>query len=209
MDVLIADDHQLIREGIKYMLSEAPEIGTIGEAKNAVEIFEQIEMRPWDVLVLDINLPGRSGLDVLKELRVKHPKLPVLILSMYPEDQFAVRVIKAGAAGYLTKSSAAKELVDALRKIASGGKYINAAVAEKLAEAVDDGIVSTPHERLSDREFEIFKLIGSGKTVGEIAELLNRSVKTISTHRTHILEKMNLHNNADIMQYVFEHKLTE
>ncbi|MDL1891877.1 response regulator transcription factor [Sphingobacteriales bacterium CHB3] len=209
MDVLIADDHQLIREGIKYMLSEAPEIGTIGEAKNAVEIFEQIEMRPWDVLVLDINLPGRSGLDVLKELRVKHPRLPVLILSMYPEDQFAVRVIKAGAAGYLTKSSAAKELVDALRKIASGGKYINAAVAEKLAEAVDDGIVSTPHERLSDREFEIFKLIGSGKTVGEIAELLNRSVKTISTHRTHILEKMNLHNNADIMQYVFEHKLTE
>lgn len=209
MDVLIADDHQLIREGIKYMLSEAPEIGTIGEAKNAAEIFEQIETRPWDVLVLDINLPGRSGLDVLKELRAKHPRLPVLILSMYPEDQFAVRVIKAGAAGYLTKSSAAKELVDALRKIASGGKYINAAVAEKLAEAVDDGIVSTPHERLSDREFEIFKLIGSGKTVGEIAELLNRSVKTISTHRTHILEKMNLHNNADIMQYVFEHKLTE
>lgn len=209
MDVLIADDHQLIREGIKYMLSEAPEIGAIGEAKNAAEIFEQIEMRPWDVLVLDINLPGRSGLDVLKELRAKNPKLPVLILSMYPEDQFAVRVIKAGAAGYLTKSSAAKELVDALRKIASGGKYINAAVAEKLAEAVDDGIVSTPHERLSDREFEIFKLIGSGKTVGEIAELLNRSVKTISTHRTHILEKMNLHNNADIMQYVFEHKLTE
>lgn len=209
MDVLIADDHQLIREGIKYMLSEAPEIGTIGEAKNAVEIFEQIEKQPWDVLVLDINLPGRSGLDVLKELRAKHPKLPVLILSMYPEDQFAVRVIKAGAAGYLTKSSAAKELVDALRKIASGGKYINAAVAEKLAEAVDDGISSTPHERLSDREFEIFKLIGSGKTVGEIAELLNRSVKTISTHRTHILEKMNLHNNADIMQYVLEHKLTE
>lgn len=209
MDVLIADDHQLIREGIKYMLSEVPEIGTIGEAKNAVEIFEQIEMRPWDVLVLDINLPGRSGLDVLKELRVKHPKLPVLILSMYPEDQFAVRVIKAGAAGYLTKSSAAKELVDALRKIASGGKYINAAVAEKLAEAVDDGISSAPHERLSDREFEIFKLIGSGKTVGEIAELLNRSVKTISTHRTHILEKMNLHNNADIMQYVLEHNLTE
>ncbi|MBX2992520.1 MAG: response regulator transcription factor [Bacteroidetes bacterium] len=209
MDVLIADDHQLIREGIKYMLSEAPEVGVIGEARNAEEILAQIAGHPWDVLVLDINLPGRSGLDVLKEIRVKHPKLPVLILSMYPEDQFAVRVIKAGAAGYLTKSSAAKELVDALRKIASGGKYINEAVAEKLAEAVDAGISATPHERLSDREFEIFKLIGSGKTVGEIAELLKRSVKTISTHRTHILEKMNLHNNADIMQYVIEHKLTE
>lgn len=209
MDILIADDHQLIREGIKHILHEAQEVRTVGEAETAQEVFDKVEKHPWDVVILDINFPGRSGLEVLKELRQKHPKLPVLILSMYPEDQFAVRVIKAGAVGYITKSSAAKELVTALRRISNGGKYINDSVAERLADAVDDGIETQSHARLSDREFQVFKLIASGKTVGEIASLLNRSVKTISTHRTHILEKMALQNNADIMQYALEHKLVE
>lgn len=209
MNILIADDHQLIREGIKFIVREAPEIENVGEARNAEEIFNELGKRTWDIVVLDINLPGRSGLDILKELHMRFPTLPVLMLSMYPEEQFAVRVIKAGAAGYITKGSAATELVLALRKIAQGGKYINASVAERLAASFGDITGRPPHELLSDREFEIFKLLAAGKTVGEIGQMLGRSVKTISTHRTHILEKMNLQNNAEIMQYALEHKLVE
>lgn len=209
MNILIADDHQLIREGIKFIVREAPEIENVGEARNAEEIFNELGKRTWDIVVLDINLPGRSGLDILKELHMRFPALPVLMLSMYPEEQFAVRVIKAGAAGYITKGSAATELVLALRKIAQGGKYINASVAERLAASFGDITGRPPHELLSDREFEIFKLLAAGKTVGEIGQMLGRSVKTISTHRTHILEKMNLQNNAEIMQYALEHKLVE
>lgn len=207
MRILIADDHELIREGIKRILADAHDIRYVGEARIAHEVIAALEQEHWDMVVLDINLPGRSGLDVLKEIKQRFPDIPVLILSMYPEDQYAVRMIKAGAVGYINKGSAATDLLQAIRKVAAGGKYINTSVAEKLAEAVDTG--GPPHTLLSDREFEIFRLLASGKTVGEIALLLSRSVKTISTHRSHILSKMNLNNNAEIMQYAFEHKLLD
>ncbi len=204
MRILIADDHELIRAGVKRILADAQEIQHVGEARDAEQVLSILERESYDILVLDINLAGRSGLELLKDLKHRYPKLPVLMLSMYPEAQFAVRVIKAGAIGYVNKASAATELVTAIRKIATSGKYINPTVAEQLAEAVDAGTEKEPHEFLSDREFEVFNLIGKGKTISEIAALLHRSVKTISTHRTHILTKMNLHNNAEIMQYVLE-----
>lgn len=207
MQILIGDDHELIREGIKRIFADASDIECVGEARNAHEVIAALEQQSWDIVVLDINLPGRSGLDVLKEIKQRFPDIPVLILSMYPEDQYAVRMIKAGAVGYVNKGSAATELLQAIRKVSAGGKYINASVAEKLVEAVDTGGPS--HANLSDREFEIFRLLASGKTVGEIAGMLNRSVKTISTHRSHILSKMNLNNNAEIMQYALEHKLLD
>ncbi len=209
MNILIADDHELIRGGIKRLLSDSFEHLQFGEATNGPEVFEFIEKKSWDILILDLNLSGQSGLEVLKELKRRESKVPVLVLSMYPEEQFAVRVIKAGAAGYATKGGSTSDLVDAVKKIASGGKYITSSVAEKLIDAVDAGLDQTPDSVLSDREFEIFKLIASGKTVGEIARMLNRSVKTISTHRAHILQKMNLENNASIMQYAVSHKLGE
>ncbi len=207
MRILIGDDHELIREGIKRLLSDASDVTTIGDARDAEEVLTALGHEHWDLLVLDINLPGRSGLDALKEIKQRYPKLPVLILSMYPEEVFAIRVMKAGAAGYISKARAADELATAIRTITAGGKYISPALAEHLAEAVDGKMAQAPHDLLSTREFEVFKLIASGKTVGEIAEILHRSVKTISTHRTHVLEKMHLHNNAEIVQYAVEHKL--
>ncbi len=160
-------------------------------------------------MILDINLSGQSGLEVLKELRRQGNKIPVLVLSMYPEEQFAVRAIKAGAVGYITKGGDAQELVEAIKKVTAGGRYISSSVAEKLAGAIDTGSNQTLASLLSDREFEVFRMIASGKSVGEISRILNRSVKTISTHRTHILQKMNLGNNASLMAYALEHKLLE
>lgn len=208
MKILIADDHQIVREGLKRVLSDAPEIKAIGEAEDSSQLMEQIRKGRWDVVVLDINMPGKGGLETLKEIKEEFPKLPVLILSMYPEEQFAVRVMKAGASGYLTKAGAADALLPALRKIYKGGKYISPSVAEKLAEALERK-PDHPHEALSDREFQVFKMIASGKTVGSIAEDLSLSVKTISTYRTKILEKLSLKNNADIVQYAVDHGLRD
>lgn len=207
MRILIGDDHELIREGIKRLLSDTSDVSDVGGVRDAAEVLTALERERWDLLILDINLPGRSGLDVLQEIKQRYPKLPVLILSMYPEELFAVRVMKAGAAGYISKAGAADELATAIRTIAAGGKYISPTLAEHLADAVHSKIAQAPHELLSTREFEVFKLIASGKTVGEIARILHRSIKTISTHRTHILEKMHLRNNAEIMQYAVEHRL--
>lgn len=209
MKVLIADDHQIVREGLKHILSSASDIDEISEAENAHQLLDLIRTKNWDVIVLDISMPGTSGLDVLKEIKREYPKLPVLILSMHPESQYAVRVIKQGASGYLTKASAAGELIQAIRKVYQGGKYISTNVADKLAEALDTGIEKVPHEMLSDREFQVFKSIATGMTVGEIAVELNLSVKTISTYRTKILDKMKLRNNADIMQYAVRYNLVE
>lgn len=207
MRVLIADDHQVVREGLKRILSEASEIKVVGEAGNAFQLMESLRSENWDVVILDINMPGKSGIDVLKEIKKQYPRLPVLILSMYPEDQFALRAFKAGAAGYLTKAGASDELVVAVRKIQRGGKYVSSSVAEKLAEALNEPNERALHERLSDREFQVFKMIAEGKTVGSIAEEISLSVKTISTYRSKILEKMNLRNNAEIMRYAVEHGL--
>ncbi len=205
MNILIADDHQIVREGLKRVLGEAGDVRTIGEAENAARVLEQVRSARWDVVVLDLHMPGKGGLETLKELKLLFPKLPVLILSMYPEEQFAVRVMRAGASGYLTKAGAASELVPALRKIHAGGRYISPSVAEKLAETLADVQGRALHEGLSDREFQVFKMIAGGLTVGAIADELSLSVKTISTYRTKILEKLHLRNNAEIVQYAVEH----
>lgn len=209
MKVLIADDHQIVREGLKRILNTASDIEEVSEAENAQQLLNLIRTKNWDVVILDINMPGKSGLDVLKEIKHEYPKLPVLILSMYPESQFAVRVLKQGASGYITKASAASELMQAVRKVYQGGKYISPTVADKLAEALKTETDKASHELLSDREFQVFKSIATGMTVGEIAVELNLSVKTISTYRTKILDKMKLRNNADIVQYAVRYKLVE
>jgi two-component system, NarL family, invasion response regulator UvrY len=209
MRILIADDHTVFREGLKRILAEAADIAEIGEASDAQQLLERVAEKRWDVVLLDISMPGKSGLEVLKEIKQIHPRLAVLVLSMHPERQFAVRVIKAGAAGYLTKGSAAGEVVKAIRRVYRDGKYISDSVAEHLAMAVGQKSDRPLHESLSDREFEVLRMIGSGKTVGEIAEELSLSVKTVSTYRTHILEKMNLKNNAELMLYVITNRLLD
>jgi DNA-binding NarL/FixJ family response regulator len=210
MNVILVDDHQIFRDGLKRIFSEERDIKIIGEAGDAAGLFEILRKKKPDVLVLDINLPGRGGVDILHEVKRDFPKVPVLVLTMYPEAQYAVRAMKAGASGYLTKTMASAELITAVRKIERGGKYINQTVADQMAEALQhDDAQGEPHKLLSDREFQVFRLIASGKTVGEIADALALSVKTISTYRTHIIEKMNLRNNADMMRYATEHGLFE
>lgn len=207
MKVLIADDHQIFREGVKRILAEESGVSKVGEAAHAQDVLDSIDHDVWDIVILDIGLPGRSGIDILKEIKHRRPQLPVLMLSMYPADQYAVRAIRAGASGYLTKSSAAQDLMKALTAIQGGGKYISPEIADALAENIQMKNPEAPHERLSDREFEVFQLIASGKTVGEIAKELNLSVNTVSTHRAHILEKLNVRNNSDIVQYALNQKL--
>jgi two-component system invasion response regulator UvrY len=200
--ILLADDHDVVRQGLKQILVEATPDAVFGDASSGSEVLKLVRSAPWDVVVLDISLPDRSGLDVLKELRQSDPGLPVLVLSMHPEEQFAVRVLRAGAAGYLTKRSAPQELVAAVRKVLAGGKYVTQSLAEKLAAVVDFGRPSgEPHERLSDREYQVFRMLASGQTVKEIGEELSLTPQTVSTHRARILEKMGLETNAELAQY--------
>jgi DNA-binding NarL/FixJ family response regulator len=207
--ILIADDHPIVRAGFKQVLSETPDLVVADEAGNGQEVLEHLKKKKYDVVLLDISMPGKNGLEILKELKTDYPKLPVLILSIYPEEQYAIRALKAGAAGYLTKESAPHELISAIRKISAGGRYISASLAEKLATYLNVDMTKSPHETLSDREHQVMRLIASGKTVSEIAESLNLSVKTISTYRTHILEKMKMKNNAEITLYAVQNKLVE
>jgi two-component system invasion response regulator UvrY len=208
MKVLIADDHQLIREGIKRILADAPDVSAIGEASNAAQALEQLRENRWDILVLDLKLPGKSGLDLLIDLQIQMPKLPVLILSMYPEEQFAVRVIRRGASGYLTKAAATTEILPALRRILAGHKYFSPKVAEELAAVVRRD-TQHPHELLTDREFEVFRLLAEGKSVSAIAADLGLSVKTVSSHRVRILTKMGLKTNAELVRYAIERTIVE
>ena len=207
--VLLADDHRLVREGLRQILQETPDIVVVDESSNGSDILPKIRRQPVDVVILDISMPGRSGLEVLKEIHLNRPGVPVLVLSMHPEEQYAIRVLKAGAAGYLTKESASEELISAIRRVAAGGKYIRPTLAEKLADAVGQSSVSTAHEQLSDRQFEIMRMLATGKTVSEIAAELSLSVKTISTYRSRILAKMNLRNNAEIMSYALKQGLID
>jgi DNA-binding NarL/FixJ family response regulator len=202
MRVLIADDHQLIREGLRRALVGTSEITEVGEAVTGQDAIDMVRQGAWDVLVLDINLPGKSGFDVLAELRQTKHSTPVLVLSMHSALTFGVRALQAGAAGYLSKTAPTEELMKALRKIAGGGRFISQDIAEQLAVQIQNDPDIPPHTLLSEREFQVFLMIGSGKTVGEIARELNINVKTVSTHRSHVLEKMHLRNNAQIMQYV-------
>lgn len=207
--ILIADDHPVVRRGLKEILAESPEIVEIGEAGHPQQIIDLAQAGHWDVVILDLGLPGRGGMDVLRELQQLKPKLPVLILSMQSEDQYAVRTLRAGAAGYLTKEAAPDHLLDAIRKVSTGGRYVTAAVAEQLAGQLTVDPTRPIHEALSDREYEVLKLIGSGSTVGAIAERLSLSTKTVSTYRARILEKMHLKNNAELMQYAIRNHLID
>jgi len=207
--ILIADDHAIVRRGLKQILTETPDMIVAGEAHNGQELLEKSRSDQWDVVVLDISMPGRGGLDILKQLKSEQPKLPVLMLTIHPEDQYAVRVLRAGASGYLTKESAPDHLVEAIRKVARGGKYVSPHLAEKLAFNLESLSERPLHEALSDREFQVLRLIASGKTVKEIGEELSLSVKTISTYRTRILEKMKMKNNAEMTHYAIQQKLVE
>ena len=209
INVLIADDHALIREGLKKTLSGEPDMKLVGEAVNVADLFTQLELLTVNIVLLDITMPGVSGLDALKELRQKYPDLPVLILSFHPEQRFAVRALKGGAAGYLTKESAAEEVVQAVRKIASGGKYVSASLAELLATELDSGSAKPLHETLSDREFQVLRLIAAGKKSSDIAEELSVSVNTVNTYRMRILEKMRMGSNVELSRYAVEHGLID
>lgn len=205
--VLVADDHAVVRRGLRQILAETPDIMVGGEAANGADVMKLVRDQRWDVVVLDINLGGQSGIELLGDIKKDRPELPVLILTVYSEDQYALRALRAGAAGFLTKESAPENLIDALRKVAAGGKYLTAEVAEKLASFVASEHTGAPHEALSNREFQILTMIASGKTVSEIARELALSVKTISTHRTRILAKMNMRTNAELTHYAVKNKL--
>lgn len=205
--VLVADDHAIVRRGLKLILSEEFERLIVGEAQDGTELIEQIEKDDWQVVVLDITMPGRSGLDLLKEIKRLRPRLPVLILSMHSEDQFALRAFRAGAAGYMNKENAPEELVKAIKKVLAGGKYVSAALAETLVSGLEADTDKPAYESLSDREYQVLRMIASGKTVKEIAEELALSMKTISTYRTRILEKLRMKTNAELTYYAIANKL--
>jgi two-component system invasion response regulator UvrY len=209
MKILLADDHAVVRRGLRQILADDFKRATFGEARNAQEALDLVWKENWDVVVLDITMPGRSGLEVLREIKKSKPKIPVLVLSMHPENQFAVRVLKRGAAGYMTKESAPEELVGAIKKVLGGGRYVSPSLAEKLATYLATDNQKPAQDLLSDREFQVLRLIASGKIVSEIAKELSLSVKTISTYRTRILEKMGLRNNAELMHYAMQHQLVE
>jgi len=207
MRVLIADDHAIVRKGLRQIAEESGQI-SVGEASNGQEALDKLRQERWDALVLDINMPGRHGLDVLQAVRDIQPSLPVLVLSVHPEDQYAMRVLKAGASGYMNKDAAPDELVQAIQKVVAGGKYISPSLAEKLAFEISGNTEKEPHEKLSDREYRVLVMIGAGRSVGQIATDLALSVKTVSTYRSRVLEKMNLSTNADMIRYVIDHNLS-
>jgi len=209
MRILIADDHAVVRRGLRQILAAEFPKAAFGEAQNARETVAMVTEQKWDLVVLDITMPGRSGLDALKDLKEVRPKLPVLIMSVHPEDQFAVRVLKAGAAGYLTKDSAPEQLVQAVTKVLAGKKYVSPALAEALATELGKPMRAAPHKRLSDREFEVLRLIGAGQTVKEIGAALSLSIKTLSTYRTRLLLKMNLRTTAELIRYAVRHGLVK
>ncbi|MBI5397386.1 MAG: response regulator transcription factor [Verrucomicrobia bacterium] len=209
MKVLIADDHDVVRRGLRDIL--AKEFGKlkVGEAKDSREAVDLLAQQDWNLLLLDINMPGRSGLDVLADARRLRPKTPVLVLSGYPEEEFALRAFKLGAAGYLNKQSASDELLVAVKKVLAGGKYVTAALAEKLAASLGGELKQAPHEALSNRELQVLRLVATGRTIKEIAGELALSEKTVATYRARIAEKLGLGSNVDLARYALQHKLVE
>jgi two-component system invasion response regulator UvrY len=206
--VLIADDHPLVRSGLRQILAPEPDFAIPGEAADSEEAVKSVDEHNWDVVLLDISMPGRDGLDALREIRRRRPALPILVLSMHSEDHFAIRAIKAGANGYITKLVPPGELIQAIRRVSTGKKYVTPAVAEALANAVESGNRSL-HENLSDREFQTVRKIAAGKTVSEIAMEISLSVKTVSTYRARALEKMGMHTNAELTRYAIENSLVD
>lgn len=206
--VVITDDHELIRSGFGRLIERDEDLTLAAEARDAGETFDALETVPCDVLVLDISLPDQNGLDVLKELRGRFPRLPVLILSMHSEEQYALRALQAGALGYITKNNASQELVRAIRKVADGSRYVGERTAEKLALTLGPRGAAEPHERLSDREYQILALIGSGRSVRDVADELSLSIHTVNTYRRRILEKLGLRTTTQIVRYALEHDIT-
>ena len=207
--IVVADDHTIVREGLKQLLSAAPDLSIVGEAQSGHEVLQRVRDLEFDVLLLDMSMPGKSGIELIKQVRGEKPKLRILVLSMHQEQQYAVRAIKAGASGYLTKDSASVQLVLAIRKVAAGGAFITEAVAEQLALGAMPRTEGLPHEALSDREFQVFRLLASGEAVSKIAEALNLSVKTVSTHKARIMQKMNMSNPAELIRYAIKHRLID
>jgi two-component system, NarL family, invasion response regulator UvrY len=207
--ILIVDDHAVVRHGLRQLLQGLPDITHIGEAQNAQEALQKARAQAWDLVMLDLTLPDKMGIEVLKELKRDCPKRPVLVLSMLPEDQYGVSVLKAGAAGYLPKESAPEELVTAVRKVLRGGKYVSLTLAEHLAFDLGPGVETPLHKTLSEREYQILCLLASGKTNSEVADQLALSPKTVSTYRSRILLKMKMRTNAELMNYSFRHKLVQ
>ena len=205
--ILVADDHTVVRRGLRQILLEGFPGALVEEVGDAEDLIKNVVKSSWDVVISDLSMPGRSGLDALQQIKQLHPNLPVLILSIHPEEQYALRVLKAGASGYLSKDMAPDELVNAVKKVMLGKKYITAAVAEKLAATLDQDHNKPLHEYLSDREFNVLKMLAAGRSVSEIAESLFLSVTTVSTYRSRIMAKMNLKNNAELTLYSMEHKL--
>src|SRR6056297_1130629 len=207
--IFIADDHAVVREGLKQIISEVSDMHVAGEADNGTSVLTAMAAGSYDVLILDITMPGPNILDLLKQLARQKPRLSILVLSIHPEEQYAVRVLRAGASGYLTKESAPEELVNAIRKVSGGGKYVSAALAERLLFVLGTDLAQLPHDYLSDREFQSFCMIASGKSVKDIAVDLNLSEKTVSTYRCRVLQKMNMKNNAEITHYAFKYGLVD
>jgi DNA-binding NarL/FixJ family response regulator len=208
--IVLADDHTIVREGLKQLLAAAEGLEVVGEARDGHEVMQAVRGESeFDLLLLDMSMPGKSGIELIKQVKSERPKLRVLILSMHEERQYAIRAIRAGASGYLTKESASRQLVEAIRKVAGGGAFISAEVAEQLALGAMPGAKSLPHEALSDREFQIFRMIAEGKAISDIAERLNLSVKTVSTHKANIMQKMQLDTTADLIRYALARGLVE
>jgi DNA-binding NarL/FixJ family response regulator len=207
--IVIADDHTIMREGLKHLLGAAGDIEIVGEAQNGFEVIERIRDLQFDILLMDMSMPGKSGIELIKQVRAEKPKLKILVLSMHEEQQYAVRAIRAGASGYLTKESATMQLVEAIRKVAAGGAFISAEVAQQLALGAMPNASGPLHAALSDREFQIFLLIASGKSISDIASQLFLSVKTVSTHKSNILQKMNMTTQAELIRYALTHELLD
>ena len=207
MRILIADDHAIVRRGLKEILLEEYPFAEIGEAADAEEVIKKAILENWDTVICDLNMPGRSGLDALKQIRQSVTEIPVLIMSMYPEDQYAIRALKAGASGYFNKNSIHEELIKAIETVRAGKKFITPAIAEKLVDSLCNEKHELPPQLLSDREFDVLKLLASGKTISEIAEQLSVSPNTISTYRSRILQKMHMHSNTELIRYAVEKKL--
>lgn len=207
--VLVADDHTIVREGLKQILARSGDLEVAGEAGNGNDVLRMVREEVWDVLVTDMSMPGRNGIELIKLVKQERPELPVLVLSMYDEEQYAVRVIRAGASGYLNKESASEQLVTAIRKVAAGGVHASPEVMQVLFHSVRGGRAALPHEQLSDRELQVLHLIVAGKSVNEMAAQLTLSPKTVSTHKSRLLEKMNMTSQAELIRYALEHRLVQ
>jgi DNA-binding NarL/FixJ family response regulator len=207
--LLVADDHTIVREGLKQLLAAAEGLEVTGEARDGHEVLREIREHEFDLLLLDMSMPGKSGIELIKQVRAEKPRLRILVLTMHEERQYAIRAIRAGASGYLTKDSASRQLVEAIRKVAAGGAFISSEVAEQLALGAMPGATSMPHESLSDREFQVFRMIAEGRSVSDIAERLSLSVKTVSTHKANIMQKMQMETSGELIRYALSHKLVE